>query len=209
MGLFDKLLNKKENELLHFPLSYRMEDLISMNIGSGFRILPYDMSDFFERIVGDTQSLKIFIDAEITNYLPNIAIINGITHEVFFKSLCHKSENGISISYTIRMGLGLVGMIFLNTPAYNLKMINLNKWTVDFFLLSPFRGRGIMKSALIRILYILKEKIGTNEVYAIVDKKNSNCIKTLENSMFKKLSLQDKDNTAYTFRCDLSTINFE
>jgi len=188
--------------------TYRLRDLIAFNLGSNFVLRAFDAVDMAENGESDKILLKAFIDDDIKVFLPGLLFLNGKSYEDYCKQLYMKVEIGLGFAYSIRMGKVLVGMVYVDTPRYNYKTHGLRVWTIDFFLLSMMRKQGIMSIAIGRMLYLLKEKIGANSVYAMVDRRNVNCIKFLEKHFFEREAQTDLSNASYLYKCDLQTINF-
>lgn len=189
-------------------MTFSHQDLIGFNIGSNLILRPFDVGEVIEDGEADKLLLQTFVDEEIKRYLPGLLFLTGKPYDDFFKQLIMKTEIGLGFTYSIRMGKVLVGMVFIDTPHYNQKTHGLNMWTIDFFLLPMMRKQGIMHTVIGRMLYLLKEKIGANSVHAIVDRRNTNCIKFLERHFFDREQLTDKQNASYLYKCNLQTLNF-
>lgn len=220
MGLFDYFRKKKgqanpssraqsqAQPLIPSALPYDLENIISMSVGSGIFLRPYDYGNLIEDFDVDNRVLSIFIDDDVKKFLPGFGYLNTDARK-YFESLVFKTEKGLSITYCVRINGVLSGMIFLDTPFFNNTTIGLNKWTISFFLIPPLKGKGIMTGILQRILFILRNKLGVNDIYALVDKNNTKSIHVLENTFFERTNISDDHNKSYTYRCNLERINFQ
>lgn len=151
---------------------------------------------------------------DIKKYLPNLNLSSTDAIGTYFRQYYTKTEYGYEFGYSIKMGDdGYLGFIFIHTPAMNEKAINFPKWSIDFCLFEPFRGKGIMLQALSRVLFILKSEMNVREVYAYVDEDNSNCLRMLSRLPFdlqpQTLTDPNTGHKAKLFCCPLHEINFQ
>lgn len=194
--------------LTHKLSNYRLEDLIAMRLGQGLMLAPYDAQRYFELGENDAQLLSILSDDAIKRYLPNMDFSTKDSTLKFLSNLPILTEKGLSIAYVITVNNMPMGFIFIDTPTINIT-IGLNEWTLTFFMLSPMRGKGLMRASLGRVLYLLKTKFGVSEVYATADKTNTASHKTLQAVCFEPTDIHDVANKGVTYVCNLDTLNFQ
>lgn len=187
---------------------YRLEDLIAMQLGQGLMLAPYDAQRYFELGENDAQLLSILSDDVIKRYLPNMDFSTKDSALKFLSNLPILTEKRLSIAYVITADNMPIGFIFIDTPTVN-ERIGLNKWTLTFFMLSPMRGKGLMKASLGRILYLQKTKLGVSQVYATADKTNTVSQKILQATCFEPTDIYDVANQGITYVCNLDTLNFQ
>ena len=180
---------------------------------TGLRLQPLD----FGLILDDANKeiLKKLGNSEgIKKYLPNLDFSSDESIEKFVMGLSYKTEQGLEFAYSIKANNLILGMIFVNTPAINQKLIGLNHWTLDFFILEPFEGNHYMKIGLIYMMVFLKETIGVDEFLLMVDQDNEKCL-----NLIKSLPVDEIDNKGFknkdkfgtppfVYHCPLSNINF-
>lgn len=178
------------------------------------RLQPIDA-----RLVMDPSSQQVVevmakTSPDIKKYLPNLNLSSADAIGKYFHQYYTKTEYGYEFGYSIKMGDdGYLGFIFIHTPAMNEKAINFPKWSIDFCLFEPFRGKGIMLQAISRVLFILKSEMNVREVYAYVNEDNSNCLRMLSRLPFdlqpETLTDPHTGHKAKLFCCPLHEINFQ
>lgn len=189
---------------------YRLEDINTISIEREIEIAPYDARWIK---VPDAKILPLLTkSAEITKYLPHLGFSDETSTRRQLFSYCYKTENQLGVTYVIRVRNLPVGMIFVNTPLFNKKAINIAIWTVDFYISQMFEHKGFMYNSLIRVLNEMRKNMGAVKVYAMVDRNNVSCKKLLTKALFVEI-----DNTNFhdyaggnkplVYEIDLSKIN--
>lgn len=192
---------------------YKISDLQTIPLGGEYSMVPIDAKSVFE------ESDKIILNslgqtARIKRYLPILDFsIPDNSSEKFFLKLVKQTEMGLGFSYGIRQSKGLLGIIMVDTPALNQLTNNFENWTISFFVLELFENKRILSTALPRLLFFLREKIGVKRLYAIVDSDNTRSIHLLQKFFFEKVNNSEwygKNNTEIPmiYCCDLTLINF-
>lgn len=233
MGLFDFFKEKKKNSESNILISveqdvakshikddqrstfYNLEDIKTRSMGPELMLTPYD--GFFLMKFGDAdaQSLTMLAKSEkIQRFLPGLGFTDKETTKKRLMSYILKTESQLGVTYIIRGSNFPIGMIFVNSPMYNKKTMNLAVWTIDFFIADFFEHKGIMYRSIIRVLNEMKNAMGAKEVYAIVDRNNADCINVIGNGLFHQ-----EDNNGFhdgrggedplVYMIDLSHINFK
>ena len=224
MGILDFLKRKSQPE--HFSEDdskaaskntakwFNTSDIKSMTMGGNLWIYPCDITAITEKmfptmlfVMGNSERIRRFVpDADFsTEQKAKAYLLNKIIN----------AETGHHFSYCIQQGDGLLGMINIYTPDASKKQMGFPHWTMDFFVLDPVEGKGIMKQGLIRALYQLKTAIHVPEIYALVDPRNTRCL-----NLMNSLPFDLEDNTGFSssdgygpapkvFVCKLSTLRFE
>lgn len=227
MGLFDFLFGKKNRSSSQDKSSvksspnlktsksvastFELKKLKAVNLGGGFSLVPLDKG-FLE-----DDELPMF--ATLTNGTPNIAKwlpgFDVSTPESFFKHInanILRAELGLGFTYIIKFRGGSIGMLFVNTPAYNETTIGFPHWTIDFFLVGLLQGKGLMPKILLGFMLYLKEEIGIPEMFSVVDSRNIQCLAMFDKCLFfkKKNDMVFTDpstgNRAETFYCNLQSL---
>lgn len=206
----EKMSNSSMND--YGKSTFDIKDLIGVDLGGGFSLVPLDM--------GFLEDDKFPLFATLTHGTPNVAKwLPGFdisTPESFLSHLranILRTELGLGFSYIIRFRGGAIGMFFVNTPSYNKTTIGFPHWTIDFFLVDIFQGRGLMPKMLLGFMFFLKDRIGISEIYSIVDSRNLQCLAMFDNCLFfkKKKDMVFTDpstgNRAEAFYCNLQSLN--
>lgn len=162
------------------------------------------------------QTLPILFktSTNVHKFLPTLDFSSIQSIEQFSKVTMFRTETGLQFTYGIYLKGILVGMFFVNTPAFNKPAMGLNEWTLDFFVFAPFEGQGLMGIALPRMMLFLQKNIGVKTFYLLVDQDNERCINliqqfpidNIDNSGFRNLESQSEP--PLVFECPLSTIRF-
>lgn len=197
------------------PVTFSLSQIKSVKLGE-LTLAPYDASWFFQ--VPDAMVLPIFANTpKIKRFLPGM---NFSTEEAAKKTLegyIKMTELGLGITYFIRSQNIPIGMIFVNTPNLNHKVMNLHIWTVDFCIFESNEHKGIMFNCLMQVLAIMQQNFKVPKVYAVVDAANKECINLLYksgNTLFEEednYGFKDKDHqdtAPRVFSLDLRTIRF-
>ena len=222
MGLFD-IFKKKPQETSH-PTNvgsqkiigrwYNLSDIKSMTMGSNLGIVPCDAAAVFEKnfalmlnLLGNTQKIRRFV--------PDADFSTQEKAQKYLMDIIVKTEAGYQFSYCIQQGDGLLGMINIYTPDASQRYMGFPQWTTDFFIFEVVEGKGLMKAAMLRVLYQLQKAIGVPKLYALVDPANTRCI-----NLMSSLPFDLEDNSGFSsstaggpvpkvYSCDLKTIRFE
>lgn len=194
---------------------YSIDDLDPIVCGrSGIYLEPI-APDFAGRdtIVKTVPSLfKASINVQ--KYLPSLDFTSKESLEQFSRVTALRTTKGLQFTYGIYLKGIIVGMIFVNTPAFNKASMGLNEWSLDFFVFAPFEGQGFMRIALPRMMMFLQKNIGVDTFYLLIDESNERCIDfisifpfdEIDNSRFK--NKEDLSRPPRVFECPLSTIRF-
>lgn len=194
---------------------YNLQDITAMSIGGNCCIAPVDAGFLFDNNASSCLSI-MGNTPRIRKYLPNIDISSEDAAKKYIQKEVLRAESGLGFSYFIMMGQNPVGMIIVNTPAYNESLIGFPHWTLYFFVFEIFEGKGFIRAALPRVLFTLKEKIHLDEVYTIIDPDNKRGLSlmnyfpftevsySLHNAQDQMLSLSPR-----VFCCKLSMISFQ
>ena len=150
----------------------------------------------------------------VRKFLPALDFSSMKSIEQFSKVTMIRTTTGLQFSYGIYMKDIIIGMIFVNTPAFNKTSMGMNEWTLDFFVFAPFEGQGFMRIALPRMMMFLQKNIKVEKFFLLVDKENERCVNLIQqfpideidNSGFK--NLESQSNPPLVFECPLSTIRF-
>jgi RimJ/RimL family protein N-acetyltransferase len=193
---------------------YKLADLVVIPLGAEYTLRPIDARSLFEK--ADMLMLDTFGQTErIKKYMPLLDFSKpNQNSEFFFYRLVQQRELGLGFSYAIRLNAGLLGIISIETPAFNKITIGFNHWTISFFVFESFENNGLMSSTLPRILQFLKTKLGVQQIYADVDPDNSRSIHLLEKFCFEEVDNNGWNNkiggsTPRVFCCDLASLNFQ
>ena len=190
---------------------YKLEDLKSRSMGA-LMLVPYDAQAYLE--YDDANLLRLLANSDkIRKYLPGLNFSDESSIKKMLYTCILQTESQLGVTYVIRKGLFPLGMIFIHTPLFNKKAINLSVWTIDFFILEMAEHQGIMFQSLIRTLHEMKTIMNVDVVYALVDKNNTDCINLIGRGLFSEV-----DNTGFenningekplVYMLNLSTINF-
>ena len=141
---------------------------------------------------------------KIKNFLPGLDFSSEEGAQKTLMSHVLKIDAKLGFAYVIRANNIPLGMIFVNTPLYNQKALNLKIWTIDFFIIEGFEHQGIMFNSLIHILNLLKVELHVKKIYATVDEDNVDClnlVNNVEHPLFDEIDnrgFKDKDNFGRT-----------
>lgn len=187
-------------------LPYSLDSIKVMQIAKGVFLCPYDGYQIMNFAETDEKMLDLLMSDDIKEYLPGLPIFTGTPTSKYLQLLPSKVELGLGIPYAIRIGNGLAGFVYLDSPLFN-RQIGLDEWTLDFFLFEVFRGQNIMQRALARLLAAAKMDLNIHKLYASVSKKNTKSIRILESFYFEYVQ-DDRSGEGSFYCCDLDTINF-
>jgi hypothetical protein len=195
---------------------YSIDDLNPIVCGrSGIYLEPIAPDFTSNEIILKTVPTLFSTSANIKKFLPTLDFSTTESIEKFSKITMLRTTAGLQFTYGIYTKGILVGMIFVNTPAFNKSSMGLNEWTLDFFVFGPFEGQGFMRTAFPRMMMFLQKNIGIESFYLLVDEDNERCINFIlqypidevDNSGFKNLDNQSEP--PLVFECQLSTIRFQ
>lgn len=194
------------------PKTFQLSQLKNIDLGANYSMTPIDASIF------DPSSKDLFMihllssmDVHIQKYLPTLDFSSIESIQKTLMKIIMQTELGLCFAYAFRIGRGIAGMVFVNTPILN-QAINFPHWTVDFFLFSPFRGQQFMPRILLGLFLFLKDVMHIGEIYATVDTNNTSCNKMIDNCLFFKkqpnLSFTDPSTgkKAIAYKCDISSL---
>lgn len=192
---------------------YNLEDIKFRSMGNDLMLAPYDAFSYFN--YPDAEVLPILANSQkIQHYLPGLGFTDKVSTKKRLESFMLKTENQLGVTYVIRVSNMPVGMVLVNTPLYNKKTINLAIWTIDFYISEAYEHTGLMYHSILRVLNEMKNFMGAKAVYAMVDKKNYDCINVIGKGLFNQI-----DNTGFhdgrggdaplVYMIDLSLINFK
>lgn len=195
---------------------YKTDDIKHMSMGGGLMVAPYDAMWYFECMDDDTKFIPLIANSEaIHRYLPGLKFNEQDSTKKTLEGFLLRTEKGLGFTYFIRMNNVPIGMINVDSPLYNSipNILNLNIWTLDFFIAEPFEHKGIMHGALLRVLNQLKG-MGIHNVYCVIDASNISCLNLLSNDLFEEVdnsAFKDRNNSQNkprVFVIDLPTIKF-
>ena len=186
-----------------------MNDSISpILLSGGFSLHPYTQLEAEQFAVPDAQTFDAFTTEDIRMFLPGLPIFSGTSAEKYFSILPQKDIMGAGKAFAIRFNSGFVGMIILDSPIYNSYSLGLDVWSIDFFILEPFRGRKVIMESLYRMLELSKKHLQIDKLYASVDKRNAKCIHVLERFYFEHIQ-DDPTGKGALYMCDLNLLKFK
>lgn len=151
---------------------------------------------------------------KVKRFFPTLDFSTKDSVEQFSKVTMFRTMSGLAFSYGIYTKGIPVGMIFVNTPAFNKTAMGLNEWTLDFFVFDAFQGQGFMRTAFPRMMMFLQKNIGVESFYLLIDEDNERCINfislfpidEIDNSGFN--NLENQLCPPRVFECPLSRIRF-
>jgi len=197
------------------PVTFPISQVRVKKLGE-IDLAPYDA--FWYSSVPDAMLLPLFANTDkIKRFLPGMDFSSETAAKETLKGYMLRTEMGLGVTYVIRSQNIPMGMIFVNTPNYNQKAMNLYIWTVDFFMFEANEHQGIMFNCLAQVLAIMQQNFRVPKVYAIVNAANSDCINLLynpRNPLFTEednFGFKDKDHPGSAprvFSIDLRKINF-
>lgn len=194
-------------------LYFKTSDLIQIPCGD-IRLCPYDFGWFTQ--VPDAQLLSMLANTDrIRKYLPGLDFSSEEKAQKTLEGLVMRPELQLGFTYMIRQENIPIGMINIDTPLYNSKATGIAIWTIDFFLLPQFEHQHIMYASMLRILDLLKTKIGVNKIYALVDTSNAECLNLVGKGLFMEVDnthFKNKEVGGYkpkVFELELIKIKFE
>lgn len=130
-----------------------------------------------------------------------------------FHATSIRTDMELGFAYLAKLQNLPAAVIFVDTPEFNGKAMGKPIWTLEFFILEPFRGQGYMSTILVHFLYFLQKAIGVGSITALVDQENTACL-----SLMSKLPFDEKPSCGYSskagglpprvFECPLDEISF-
>lgn len=211
MGLLDSILGKKEmSEAQCFDIS----DLVQISCGAGFVLCPYDYGWLIE--APDAKIFNMLANTDkIKKYLPGLDFSTEEKANKTLLSLLVRTEAQMGFTYIIRQNNIPIGLINVDTPLYNKSFLGIKIWTIDFFILPEFEHQHIMFNTLLRLLDLLKTRIGVEKIHALVDPQNSECLNLISNGLFVEINNSgfvnkvSKGNIPRVFEMDLTKVKFQ
>lgn len=194
------------------PKTFQLSQLKNINLGANFTMTPIDAS-ILDPSSKDLIMIHLLslMDTHIQKYLPTLDFSSIESIQKTLMTTIMQTELGLCFAYAFRVGRGIAGMVFVNTPTLN-QAINFPHWTVDFFLFSPFRGQQFMPRILLGLFLFLKDTMHIGEIYATIDTNNTSCNKMIEKCLFFKkqpnLSFTDPSTgkKAIAYKCDIASL---
>lgn len=191
---------------------YTLDQIKQIPMGQIY-LQPIDAAIIFDSDLQKNISMMAKISPKIAKFLPKFNIVSENDVVQFFTNFCKKTEAGYEFGYTIKINNGILGFIFINTPAINRLAIHFPQWTIDFCLFEPFEKQGIMIQCLARILYFLKVELHVKNIYAIVSPENIDSLKLLSHLPFdlqqESLTNPTTGEEAKLFCCPIHEIKFQ
>lgn len=195
------------------PKGFKLSQLRGIKVNSALCLTPIDADSLFNPDNMDLISLCTFYDDKISAYLPTLDFSTPESAQKCIIRTIKQTEAGLSFAYAARIGRGLVGVIYVNTPMLNSK-IKFPYWTIDFFLLEPHRGKQLMPRFLLGMSFYLREVLKLKQYFIVVDETNTTCIRMLDNCLFitkrPDMSFVDPNigKKAVAFQCNLHSEKF-
>lgn len=180
----------------------------TISLNSDFSLRPYFDEEADANAEIDAITFDAFVSDDIRLFLPGLPMFTGTPTETYFKTLPLKMQLGAGLAFAIRYREGLVGMIILDSPLFNSRALGLEVWSIDFFILKPFRGKKVIRAALYRTLELCKLQLTIDKIYASVDKRNVKCIHLLDRFYFQPIQ-DDQTGMGVLYELDLKTLNFK
>ena len=184
------------------------ESLSPILLSGGFSLHPYTQLEAEQFAVSDAQTFDAYTTEDIRMFLPGLPIFSGTSAEKYFSFLPQKDNMGAGKAFAIRFNSGFVGMIILDSPIYNRYSLGLDVWSIDFFILEPFRGRKVIMEYMYRMLELCKKRLHIEKLYASVDKRNAKCIHVLESFYFVYIQV-DPTGKGGLYIYDLNLLKFK
>ncbi len=194
----------------HRTTFYELENIKYRAMGKELMLAPYD--GFSLENYPDADVLPALANTEkIQRFLPNLGFKDKESTQKRLAGYIIKTESQMGVTYVIRYNNIPMGMVFVNTPLYNKKSINLAIWTIDFYISEMLEHQGIIYNAILRVLHEMKIAMNAKVVYALVDQDNHDCIKVIGNGLFEKVNFRGFKNSdgglpPLIFKKDLSKI---
>jgi RimJ/RimL family protein N-acetyltransferase len=169
---------------------------------------PYIEEEAIANAKADALIFDTFVTDDIKQFIPGLPVFTGTPSENYFSTLPLKMAYGAGVVLAIRYVAGLAGLIILDTPLYNRGALGLEVWSIDFFILQPFRGHKLIMKALYHTLKMCKYQMGIDKIYASVDKRNTKCMHIIEKFYFQHIQ-DDPTGKGALYELNLETLNFE
>ena len=191
---------------------YRLEDIKYRSMGKDLMLAPYD--GFSLENYPDADILPAMANtAKIQRFLPNLGFKDKESTQKRLEGFIIKTEAQLGVTYVIRYNNMPMGMVFVNTPLYNKKTINLSIWTIDFYISEMLEHKGIVYNSILRVLYEMKTAMNAKVVYALVDQDNHDCINLIGKGLFEKVNCGGFKNSVdglppLVYKIDVSNIQF-
>lgn len=186
---------KEENQTMPLHRYFNaVQDLMVFKFkNSEMSLRPYDM-DYIQNDISILKTMLSF-DPEIKKYFPKFWGPNAEDNiQTYLINTCMTTEAGIAFAYALRLNAGILGIIKVTSPEHNRVTNNFPYWMIDYLMIPAMRNRGLMKASLPIILKFLHEKLGINEIYAMVETDNTASIHLLELNGF----IEDKSKQIAT-----------
>lgn len=193
------------------PRTFSQNMLQGIDLGGPFKLVPLD-DNFFNKKDLLMIDLLARTTPELAKWLPGFDLSTPESTHKYLRACILRTEMGLGFTYLIKFNAGVCGMIFVNTPTYNETTINFPYWSCDFFLFKPMQGKGLMPKILLGFLVFLKNVFKIQNMYCIVDSKNTACLNMFDKCMFFKnqpdmiFTDPSTDNKAIAFKSDLVSL---
>jgi thiol-disulfide isomerase/thioredoxin len=166
---------------------YELENIKYRSMGGELMLAPYDFNFYLE--APDAKILPTLTNTDrIRRFLPGLGFDDEESTKKSLKGYLLQTENQLGVAYFVRLKNIPIGLVHVETPLYNKKVIGKAIWTIDFYIAEQFENHGIMYNAVVRVLNEMKNAMGAKVVYALVDQDNIECVKFLEKGLFKRVS---------------------
>ena len=171
----------------HRTTFYELEDIKYRSMGGDLMLAPYDFNFYLK--APDAKILPTLTNTDrIHRFLPGLGFDDEEYAKNHLKGYILQTENQLGVAYFIRLKNIPIGLVHVDTPLYNKKVIGKAIWTIDFFIAEQFENQGIMYNAVVRVLNEMKNAMNAKVVYALVDQDNNDCISFLGKGLFKRVS---------------------
>ena len=171
----------------HRTTFYELENIKYRSMGGDLMLAPYDFNFYLEAL--DAKILPMLTNTDrIRRFLPGLGFDDEESTKKHLKGYLLQTENQLGVAYFIRLKNLPIGLVHVDTPLYNEKVIGKAIWTIDFFIAENFEHKGIMFNAVVRVLNEMKNAMGAKVVYALVDQDNIDCVNFMSKGLFKRVS---------------------
>lgn len=192
---------------------FQLGNIRLRKMGPELCVAPYD--SFWLEQAPDAEVLPLIANTpEIKKYLPGLNFSDAEQSKKALQGYIFQTEKQISVTYVIRQSNFPIGMVYVHTPKYNMNVMGLKIWTIDFFIASMCEHKGIMKQSLFRVMEQMKSAMGVSKAYALTEPDNNSCINLLRKVHFQEIdnkgfkNPQNPQKNPLVFMIDLSKINF-
>jgi hypothetical protein len=181
-------VSKNENEETTIGY-FNLSQLKPLRFRSTLTLCPIDAELVFDDKEINNIVSHYSMSQNIGKYLPHLDFSTKESTTNFLYGLVKKTELGLQIGYSIKLGDSIIGFIFVDTPEFNLISMGLEKWTLDFCLFHMYEGKDIMCDAINEVLYFLTEDLSVkpDDIFCLVDSTNSRCLNVMIRLPFREI----------------------